>query len=477
MGEEIKHSHFRARDYRAYKRRMSREMALLSEWFAGDQFSRLPAMAGFELEAWLVDDNFQPAPVNEQFLARAESPFLVPELARFNIELNVEPQLLQANSLKILHGQLSNLWEHCWKTAQEMGYQVIMTGILPTLRDEELNLANMSAMKRYRALNTQVMQARKGRPLQLDIVGEEHLCTQHRDVMLESAATSFQVHRQIPMALAVRYYNAAIIASAPMVAIAANSPLLFGRRLWHESRIPLFEQAVEVGGYGDAGQGPIRRVSFGSGYVQDSLEECFLENAEHYPILLPVELHDSPRRMSHVRLHNGTIWRWNRPLIGFDSDDTPHLRIEHRVMAAGPSVADAIANAAFFYGLQESLAIRPLPPERQLVFSQARDNFYQAARHGISTSVSWLYGQSVNLRRLLLEQLIPMSREGLENLHIDAQDIDLYLGIISERAESGQTGAEWQLNFLAHGNDLQALVRRYLECQQSGNPVHQWPLA
>ena len=477
MGEEIARSHFNAQDQRDYARHMAREMRLLSRWFEEGRFSERAGMAGFELEAWLVDGDCRPAPLNDAFLARADDPLLAPELARFNIELNVDPRELCGDSLRKLHKQLDALWARCRQHAGELGCQLVMTGILPTLQDDALNLGNMSAMKRYQALNAQVMRARQGRPLRLDIVGEEHLVSEHRDVMLESAATSFQIHRQVPQSRAVRYYNAAIVASAPVVALAANAPFLFGRHLWQESRIPLFEQAVEVGGYGDAAQGPLRRVSFGSGYAGRSLEECFVENTEHYPVLLPVKLNDPPEYMRHVRLHNGTIWRWNRPLIGFDDDGRPHLRIEHRVAAAGPTVVDEIATAAFFYGLQEALAGSEPAPEQLLEFARAKDNFYRAARHGIEAQVQWLDGRSHRLGSLILQCLMPQAREGLENLAVDRTDIAYYLSVVYERVSRGQTGAAWQVQYAAKvGGDMTRLTRRYLALQQEGLPVHQWPL-
>ena len=208
----------------------------------------------------------------------------------------------------------------------------------------------------------------------------------HLDVMLESATTSFQIHFQVPLDLAVRVYNASIIASAPMVAISANSPFMFNKDLWSETRIRLFEQSVEVGGYEDGSHGPMRRVTFGSGYARESLYECFFENLEHYPVLLPTLFDDEVEELSHLRLHNGTLWRWNRPLIGVDNGDYS-LRIEHRVVPAGPSIIDAVANAAFYYGLTYELSFMEQAPEQQMGFDRARDNFYNAARLGLDSQI------------------------------------------------------------------------------------------
>jgi hypothetical protein len=349
-----------------------------------------------------------------------------------------------------------------------------MIGILPTVRDEDLTLANMSQMTRYEALNEQVMRLRRGRPVQLDINGHEHLLSTHHDVMLEAAATSFQVHTQVPFTDAVRYYNAAMVSSAPLVALSNNSPFLFGHDLWAETRIPLFEQAVELGGLGGAVFGPMKRVSFGSGYAHDSIMECFTENCEHFPILLPVE-YDSPvEELRHLRLHNGTIWRWNRPLLGFDADGTPHLRIEHRVIPAGPTIIDAFANTAFYFGLQQAFMDRSTPIEHEIEFAHARDNFYAAAKHGLQARLHW-QDKHVPVQTLLLEVLLPMARSGLESLAIDRDDIDDYLGIIEARIRSGQTGSAWQRQHAQQLNgDLRAMTADYLHRQQRGLPVHEW---
>ena len=343
------------------------------------------------------------------------------------------------------------------------------------MQNEDLNLANMSKMTRYRALNREVIRQRRGKPLVLDINGIEHLYVTHRDVMLEAAATSFQIHIQTPLEKAVRFYNASIIAAGPMVALSANSPFMFGKNLWDETRIPVFEQAVAVGGYGGAAFGPIKRVTFGSGYARESLMECFNENVEHYPILLPVDYQEDIDKLRHLRLHNGTIWRWNRPLIGFNDQGHPHLRIEHRVVPAGPSLVDTIANAAFYYGLIASLVDQEIAPETQLVFDKSRDNFYNSARHGLRSSIQWLDEKQHNIRELCLEKLLPMAKQGLDLLGIANDDSDEYLAIIEKRLEKEINGASWQRQFVnKYGSDMTEMLRAYMERQDSAEPVNEW---
>ena len=475
MGDEITHSQFRDADFTLFRNRLEQETRLLGQWFESRAFSTRVPVCGLEIEAWLIDEQALPAPVNKPFLERVNDPMVVPELAKFNVELNVQPQPLGAKALSHLHRGLQQTWDDCQRTAADMGSRLVMIGILPSVTQQHLTLSNMSELKRYQALNDQVLRLREGKSLQLDIHGREHLNVLHHDVMLESAATSLQLHLKVGVENAVRYYNAAQIVSAPLVAAAANSPYLFGKQLWDETRIPLFEQSVEVGGFAGASRGPVRRVSFGTGYAKESLLECFVENEQHFPVLLPIAFDAPDKDMRHLRLHNGTIWRWNRPLIGYDDDGTPHLRIEHRVLPAGPTVTDSIASAAFFYGLVHALATRDVAPEHQLPFATARDNFYAAARDSLDAHITWLDGRKLPMQTLLLDQLIPLARYGLGLLDIDSNDRDFYLGIVKSRIGNACTGANWLRAWVTrHSGDMQALTEAYYQRQQSGVPVHDW---
>jgi len=476
MGKEITRSHFHKRDFTAFEAGLREETQLLREWFERGVFSGLHGIGGFEVECWLINPDGFPAPINDRFLERLDSPLVVPELARFNVEINTPPQRLEGGALRRMHANFEGLWRRCDEVAATLDARMIMTGILPTLGEKALSLDNISDRTRYRALNEQILRLRKGAPIELDIPGRQPLHTYHTDVMLESATTSFQIHLQVAQGRDARFYNAAVILSAPMVAVSANSPYLFGHELWDETRIPLFEQAVSVCPP-EAGVCPPGRVSFGRHYLRQSLVELFLENLQDHPVLMPEQSEEPPANLFHLRLHNGTIWRWNRPLIGLDDDGTPHLRIEHRVAPAGPSVIDTIANAALFYGLVQVLATDPQPPESRLAFDRARANFYAAAQDGLRARLVWLDGREVAVRDLLQRELLPVARRGLESLGIDAVDIDLYLGVIEARIRSGRNGAEWQRAYVErHGADMRALTLAYAARQRSGAPVHEWEL-
>ncbi len=470
MGQEIKASRFTAQDFSRFLHRLNEETRQLAEDFRQQTLSQDTNIGGFELEAWLIDRDGYPSAVNQQFLERINNPLVVPELAAFNVELNSRPLRLQADALSAMERELQATWRTCQETAATLDAALLMTGILPSVAEAQLSLRNMSAQARYRALNEQVFLLRHGDPIHLHVDGRETLQLTHRDVMLEAGTTSLQIHLQVPSVSAHDYLNLAQILSAPMVALAANSPYLFGHDLWDETRIALFEQAVEVGSPKQ------RRVTFGKGYTRESLFECFRENLDVYPVLVPIDLADSSEPYAHLRFHNGTIWRWNRPLIGVETEPA-HVRIEHRVVPAGPSVVDCIANAAVFYGLIQYWANDATLLSERIDFQTARGNFYQCARHGLNAGVVWQDGCHSSIQSLLLNELLPQARAGLQQLAISADDVDRYIGLIEARVASGRNGAGWQRQWVArHGHDMAALTRACYENQESGQPVHEWPL-
>ncbi len=472
MGQEISDTDFSPEDVRDFETRLREETHLLRQWFEQDRFSPKTSVAGFELEAWLVDDNCQPVPGVETLINKMDSALVVPELSKFNLELNCPPQPLEGGSLRHLENNLADIWQRTQDAARSLGMDTVMIGILPTITAEHMTIENMSPLNRYHALNQQILKARKGKPITLDIEGVEHLYSLHEDVMTEAAATSFQIHLQVRRQDGARFFNAAKIATASVVAVSTNSPFLFGHDLWEETRIPLFEQSVSVAEWDYA-----ERVTFGVSYVDESILESFSANLTRYPVLLPRCFSQGPDLMNHLRLHNGTIWRWNRPLIGFDEQGVPNLRIEHRVVPAGPTMVDCIANAAFFFGLVHALAQREDPPEYDVSFACARNNFYAAAQYGLTAQVEWMGGKTFTQKELILTEALPMADEGLRSLELDEKDIDKYLGIIRARTESGQTGAVWQRAYAAKcGGQMKDLCKAYSQHQNEGRPVHEWSI-
>lgn len=472
MGEEIRAARFTERDFSQFAERLRSETEFAETLFSANGFSDSGYTLGFEIEAWILDHNYFPAPINRQLLDTLSHPLVVPELSRFNIELNCEPIPLAGDALDLAYEELSALWGQCNAVAHRLDANMVMIGTLPTIRDEDLTLLNMSPLNRYYALNDEVLRQRRGRKLKVDIAGRDHLLSEHADVMLEAATTSFQIHLKPPASLAHRYYNASVAASGPILAAGGNSPFLFGKSLWDETRIPLFEQAVDV----PCAHGNVNRVTFGSSYHERSLRDIFQENLREYPVLLPINFEYPVSQMHHLRLHNGTIWRWNRPLIGFDRDDAPHLRIEHRILPAGPSIRDMIANTALYLGLVHSLATRGDDGSGGLSHQDARRNFYAAAKDGLDATLYWPGAGAVSADRLLLDHVLELARRGLDLLGVD-QGQDKWLDIVEARVRNRQTGAAWQRQaFEARSRNFFELMAVYCERQRSGAPVHQWEL-
>ncbi len=476
MGQEIGVDHFHKRDFDHFEQALREETVLLESWFHDSRFSSAEMQVGLELEAWLLNREHRPCCCNEPFLQQLNHPMVVPELASFNVELNSLPQPLSGGPFTALMQELEQTWRGAGEVANSLGADLSMIGTLPTLVEGDLTLENMSQRQRYRALNEQVMRMRKGDPLHFLVEGRERLELDHRDVMMEAATTSLQIHLQVPLEQSVAVFNNSVRVSAAMVALCANSPYLFGKDLWEDSRIPIFEQAVNVNRLAHRlGEG---RVSFGTRYAEQSLLEFFQENRDHYPVMLPIRQAQSLQRLPSLLLHNGTIWRWNRPLIGFDSEGIPHLRIEHRVASAGPTLLDVVANTAFFTGLMHGMLDQPERSAADLSFSATRENFYRAARYGLDSAVLWQGGRVVYLRELIHQELIPLAVVGMQRLGLERAEWQPWIEIIEERIQSGQNGSRWQRQWVSqHGKETKELMESYLQHQRSGNPVHQWGVA
>ncbi len=473
MGQDIAADGFAAEDFQRFSARLAEETAAFAQLAAEGGLSRAGPHIGLELEVWLIDHSHFPAPHNQSFLERLNDPEVVAELSQFSVEINAPVETLAGEGLKRMHAHLSEKVRCCATNAHEDVDTVITIGTLPTLRKEDLSLASMTPYNRYLALNREAMRQRDNAPLQVDIdtaiPGAPHFTAAYEDVMLEAATTSLQLHLQLPPDEFARHYNGALQLSAPLLAVSANSPFLFGKALWHETRIAAFEQSLQ---HPDGSS----RVIFGSHYLGDDPAELFAENLREYPVLLP-SLDDRPAsRFPALRLHNGTIWRWVRPLVGFDDDGTPHLRIEQRVLPAGPSNLDMMANAALFYGALHALADRIGERKAALPIETARANFYAAARNGLGAELLWPGDSAPRAASSVVEDLLPLAAEGLAAQGMAEDLVDHYLSVIAMRLATGRTGAAWQLEHYARHQDLFALTAAYVENQRTGLPVHEWRL-
>ncbi len=476
MGKEVTHTEFSEEDFSRFREAVTQETALLKSWFDQGRIQGGERIIGFELEAWLLH---RPqcciAPRNQEFLKELDHPLVVPELCNFNIELNGAPQPLQKYAFHQMAEELEQTWGCCAQQAKSMGMDVAIAGTLPTLRRDDMVLENMSPLHRYQVMNKLIFERRDNEPLHFLIKGDEDvLDTFQRNVMMEGTTTSLQIHLQVPFHQTVNAYNAGVLLSAPMVALCANSPFLFGKSLWAETRIPIFEQAIGVDHF-DTPKFNTGRVSLGSGFAKESLLELFEENLRDHYIMLPELQSETPEELANLILHNGTIWRWNRPLIDFDDNGEPHLRIEHRPVAAGPTINDIMANIVFFSGVMLALIEHEdVVREIDISFEQAQENFYNAAQYGMDAQVTWK-NRTVPVRELLLESLLPLAKEGLQKSEMDRSDWGVWLDIIEGRIRTAQNGSNWQRKWVGkHGKDMDGLMQTYLENQHSGSPVHEW---
>ncbi len=446
---------------------------------------------GAEQEMFLVDEDWRPAPVSHAVLARIEDPRVTTELGAFNLEANADPLRFQGDCLRRLEATVTELVGIARTAAVESGAEVALVGILPTLRLSDLTLDKMTPEERYYALN-EALNRLSGGAYSFYIKGIDELLVQHDSVMLESCNTSFQVHFQVSPSEFPRFYNIAQVVAAPVLAAAANSPLLFGRRLWRETRIALFRQSVDTRSPTPDLRETHPRVSFGTHWVEDSVLDIYRQDIGRFKVLLGTEVDEDPIAMvgageaPHLRalqLFNSTVYRWNRPCYGVN-DGVAHLRIENRVLPSGPSQLDEIANAAFWFGLMAGFLERYEDIRNVMTFGDARGNFLSAARLGLGAPFVWLEGEEIGARHLILDHLLEIAALGLSTAGIDPPDIDRYLSVIERRVESRQTGANWLLRSLADmkgrgrpDEHLRALTAALVSRQRENRPVHEWPLA
>jgi gamma-glutamyl:cysteine ligase YbdK (ATP-grasp superfamily) len=470
MGEEINKQHFDGKDYELFHQRLVEETEFVRSLFAQSAFDNQTRKLGYELELCLVDQNGQPCKVNHEVIEQANNPLLTTELAKFNLEINGHPFEVSADVFERIETDLNDLYQQVEKAAKKFDAQSGLFGVMPSLGQEHLSPESyMSELHRYDLLSRQLIKMR-GKPVQLQLQGEDHLDIEKNDVMLEALSTSLQVHLQVPFDEIVPAYHAGLWASMLILGASPNSPLIFEKCCWQESRIGIFKQAVDTRNIDEIRDGIVPRVHFGKGYIK-SLLELFEDNFYYTPIL--PEVIDKPTEaLHHFNLHNGTIWRWVRPVLGQNSDGEYHLRLELRVVPSGPTLVDTIANMVFYVGLTEGL-MQCGDDLTQLDFATLESDFYAAARHGMNANVHWIDGQLNSLKQLILSHALPLARAGLKNIGIN--NTDKWLDIIEARVSSEHTGANWILQHWKQHADTSELVRTYLQHARSNTPVHLWP--
>jgi hypothetical protein len=490
MGREVPAITVSQQDRRRYREKVRRCLDVLARMLRESRFETAPQRVGLEIEFNLVDEAGTPLMKSAAALKAIDDPDWAAELGQFNLEINVPPRQLSGDALAQLENHVRDSLERADRRVREVGCRMAMIGILPTLRKRDVGEESMSAHPRYWLLNEQIFAAR-GEDARILIEGPEHLLTHVDNIMSEAACTSVQCHLQVSPESFGLYWNAAQAVAGVQVAVGANSPFLFGRELWRETRITLFQQATDTRPEELQAQGVRPRVWFGERWIT-SVFDLFEENIRYFPALLPLCEDEDPvtqleqggtPELAELTLHNGTVYRWNRPVYAV-ADGQPHLRVENRVLPAGPTVADVVANAAFYYGLVRALAEAERPIWTRMSFAAAGDNLLEAARHGIEASLYWPGLGVVPATELTLRCLLPLAREGLRRWGVDSRHAERCLGIIEQRCLAGRTGATWQVETVhalerggrrSRNAALRQMTQRYIELMHSNEPVHTWP--
>jgi len=476
---------------RTFMKALLEDVHALEKMLEGEWFETGIRRIGAEQEMFLVDRALRPANRALTLLEELPRNFFTTELGQFNLELNLTPLVFQKDCLAALHRELDERLGQVREVAAKHGVKILLTGILPTLEKRDLGLDSMTPIPRYYQLN-QIMRNLRGGEFRTYIKGLDEFQTKHDNVMLEACNTSFQLHFQVGPGEFAMLYNVAQLATAPVLAAAVNSPVLLRHRLWHETRVALFQQSVDTRSETHTQRGGRVRVNFGDHWIENSILEIFREDVARYRVLIATELEESPLaklargeapELKALRLHNGTIYRWNRPCYGV-VNGLAHLRIEARALPAGPSVLDEVANAAFFFGLMCGLSDEYGDPKDKMPFDDAKANFMAAARYGLHARLHWFGGRTVGAEELIEKELLPLARRGLASRGIDAADIERYLGVLEARVKSGRTGSQWLLDSLEQMDGQGRADERYrsltsamLEQQWAGKPVHEWQLA
>ncbi|MDQ1289664.1 MAG: hypothetical protein QG622_3230 [Actinomycetota bacterium] len=491
MGEEISATGYSREQRQLYRAKVQLCLEVFGQMLAGSTFNDRHALAGLEVELNLVDGEHRPFPGNLAVLEEIADPAFQTELGAFNIEFNAPPRPLHGDGARALEEGLRQSLDAAEAKAGRRGSHLIMIGILPTLMPEHLQGTGwMSRSPRYAALNDSILTAR-GEDFQLDISGVERLNAHSPTLAPEAACTSVQLHLQVAPTDFARTWNAAQLLAGPQLALGANSPYFFGKELWRETRIELFTQSTDTRPPELKNQGVRPRVWFGERWIT-SIFDLLEENVRYFPALLPEISDEDPvaeyragrtPHLRELRLHNGTVYRWNRPVYDV-VDGRPHVRVENRVLPAGPTVIDVMANAAFYYGAVHVLRTDERPLWSQLRFPTAADNFHDCARHGLDAVCYWPGVGEIPASELLLRRLIPLAHEGLDRIGVDRDIRERLLGVVEDRVKSGRNGASWQVSAV-HALEEHGLTRRealtrmlahYCEGMHSGQPVHTWPL-
>ncbi len=467
------------------------DLQALEKMFEGGMFEDDKFRIGAEQEMFLVDSAMLPAPIAMEILEDVNDERLTTEIGLFDLEANLTPLDFAGDCLSKLENELYELVGKVKESTKKMNGDVALVGILPTIEQSDLVIENLTPLPRYKELN-RILTELQGDDRVIHIKGLDELTLHLQDIFTEFCNTSFQVHLQVPISQFVNYYNWSQAITAPVLASAVNSPLFLGHRLWSETRLALFQHATDTRSPVHQARSQPTRVNFGDDWVKNSMLELFHEDIARFRIILTRDIEENSLeaiengripKLKAWGMHNGTVWRWNRACYGV-MNQKPSLRIEARFLPSGPTILDEMANTAFFLGLMMALPKEYGDVTKRMSFDDAKDNFYSVARYGFKSQIAWLDEKTYSAKDLILEELLPLAKQGLENVNVDNEDVERYLGVIKDRVVAEKTGSRWILNSLAKMDKtakvnvrMRSLTAQMIKNQETKKPVHEWELA
>lgn len=465
-----------------------RDLEALEEMLERDLFEKNVTRIGAEQEFCLIKYSLRPAMKAMEMLEHLNDDHFTTELARFNLELNLDPLEFRKDALSQLENNLVSKLTKANKTAHSLGAKIILTGILPTISKRDIELENISPKDRYKRLNEAILAARAS-DFKFHISGIDELIDSHDNVLFESCNTSFQIHYQLEPDRTPALYNWAHAISGPVLAASTNSPLFMGKRLWKETRIALFQQSADTRKSLSPYREEQERVTFGKEWEKESALHIFQDIVSRHSVLLPMDTNEDALKVLNegkipalkaLSIHNSTVYKWNRLCYGI-TGGSPHLRIENRYLPSGPTIVDEVANAAFWTGLMHGNPDRYQNIHEKMHFADVRNNFFSAAKLGLQSQFTWLDDHLVTAQDLIIDELLPIAENGLEKAEINEQDIEKYLGIIKDRVKKGKTGSHWMMDsynqLIKNVSPEEAsvtLTEGIYRRQKNGNPVHTW---
>ncbi|MDZ7806294.1 MAG: CBS domain-containing protein [Gracilimonas sp.] len=491
MGEERVKLADDNEEMQTFMKHVLRDLRALQKMHDENWFETDVLRIGAEQELCMVDAHGKVFPKSMEVLDALGEGNYTTEFALFNLEINMDPLEFRGDCLSQMENSLHKEVDYVRKTVREMGGDILLTGILPTIRKMDVHIENLTPLQRYEALCEAINKLR-GKEFELRIQGMDELLMKFDSPLLEACNTGFQVHLQVKPSEFVNRYNIAQAVTAPVLAAAVNSPILFGKRLWAETRVALFHQSIDTRQVGEHLRDSSPRVTFGNQWLENSILDIYKEDISRYRVMLSAEIEEeveelmekgiTPELMA-LKVHNSSVYRWNRPCYGI-SNGKPHLRIENRVLPSGPTVVDEIANAAFWLGLLNGFEDEYPDITQEMDFDNARMNFFAASKMGLDTKFVWTKDRKITAVDLIKDELLPIARNGLKKANIDTSDIDTYLSIIEDRVDAAQTGSYWMVKsygkLIKEGNKEQALsaiTNAMIKNQNKGEPVHKWGLA